>query len=411
MSSTRKRISIAIAATLVVAGIGTGVAHHEIVHGFPLSAAQAAAKPTPNAPEVDVATVISATITDYQDYSGRLAAIDHVDIRPLVSGTIVAVHFKDGALVKKGDPLFTIDPRPYQAEVDRTEAQLASAQARNGYAASDAARADRLLADNAIAKRDYDQAQNAAHEAAAGVKAAQAALEAARINLGYTTITAPVSGRVSRAELTVGNIVSIGSSAPLLTTLVSVSPIYAEFDVDEQTYLKYLSHDSDASVPVDLGLANESGFSRKGVVDSVDNRLDTSSGTIRVRARFANADASLVPGMYARVKVGGGTPHPALMIDDAAVGTDQDKKYVFVVDKDNRVQYREVELGTMHDSLRVITRGLQPGERIVVNGLQRVRPDDVVSVNSVSMAGDPDHKTPSSQARAQSGTPAAKRAS
>lgn len=411
MSTTRKRISIALAATLVVAGVGATVAHYERVGDFPLAAAHAAAKPAPNAPEVDVATVLSATITDYQDYSGRLAAIDHVDIRPLVSGTIVAVHFKDGALVKKGDPLFTIDPRPYQAEVDRVEAQLAAAQARDSYASSDAARADRLLADNAIARRDYDEAHNAAREAAAAVKASQAALEAARINLGYTTITAPVNGRVSRAEMTVGNIVSTGASAPLLTTLVSVSPIYAEFDVDEQTYLRYLGHDGDANVPVDLGLANETGFSRKGVVDSVDNRLDTSSGTIRVRARFANADGALVPGMYARVKVGGGTPHPAVMIDDAAVGTDQDKKFVLVVDKDNRIQYREVELGAMHDSLRVITRGLQPGERIVVNGLQRVRPDDVVSVNSVSMAGDAAHRTSSPQAQVQSATPAAKRAS
>ena len=411
MSTHRKRISLALAAILVAAGVGATVAHHEIASGFPFGTAHAATKPVANAPEVDVATVVSATITEYQAYSGRLAAIEHVDIRPLVSGMIVAVHFRDGALVKKGDALFTIDRRPYQAEVDRAAAQLASAQARDGYAASDAARADRLLADNAIAKRDFDEAKNAAREAAAGVTAAQAALEAARINLGYTAIVAPVSGRVSRAEMTVGNIVSAGASAPLLTTLVSVSPMYAEFDVDEQTYLQYLSHDANASVPVELGLANETGFSRKGLVDSVDNRLDTSSGTIRVRARFDNADAALVPGMYARVKVGGGTPHAAVMIDDAAIGTDQDKKFVLVVDKDNRLQYREVQLGAMHDSLRVVASGLQPGERIVVNGLQRVKADDVVSVNSVSMAGDPDHRSPPSQAQVQSTPHAAKRAS
>ncbi len=377
MSITRKRLTVALGATLVAAGIGAFTA----MHGF-----GAAIKPAAPAMEVDVATVVSKTITDYQNYSGRLEAVDKVEIRPLVPGTIIAVHFADGALVKKGDPLFTIDPRPYVAAVDQAAAQLAAAQARNGYTSTDAARAERLLADNAIAKRDYDEKQNSSHEAAANLKAAQAALETAKINLTYTQIVAPVSGRVSRAEMTVGNIVSTGSSAPLLTTLVSVSPIYASFDVDEQTYLRYLSRDSRASVPVSLGLANEDGFSREGKVASVDNQLDTGSGTIRVRARFDNADGSLLPGLYARIKVGGGTPHPAVLIDDAAIGTDQDKKFVMVVDHDNRVRYREVTLGTLSDGLRVIVKGLQPGERIVVNGLQRVRPNDVVKANSVAMA-------------------------
>jgi membrane fusion protein, multidrug efflux system len=387
MSITRKRLTVALGATLVVAGIGAFTAMHGFGRGdLPVNGAEAAIKPAAPAMEVDVATVVSKTITDYQNYSGRLEAVDKVEIRPLVPGTIVAVHFTDGALVKKGDPLFTIDPRPYVAAVDQAAAQLAAAQARNGYTSTDAARAERLLADNAIAKRDYDEKQNSSHEAAANLKAAQAALETAKINLTYTQIVAPVSGRVSRAEMTVGNIVSTGSSAPLLTTLVSVSPIYASFDVDEQTYLRYLSRDSRASVPVSLGLANEEGFSREGKVASVDNQLDTGSGTIRVRARFDNADGSLVPGLYARIKVGGGTPHPAVLIDDAAIGTDQDKKFVMVVDPDNRVQYREVTLGTLSDGLRVIAKGLQPGERIVVNGLQRVRPNDVVKANSVAMA-------------------------
>ena len=387
MSITRKRLTVALGAALVVAGIGTFTAMHGFGRGdLPVNGAEAAVKPAAPVMEVDVATVVSKTITDYQNYSGRLEAVDKVEIRPLVPGTIVAVHFADGALVKKGDPLFTIDPRPYVAQVDQAAAQLAAAQARNGYTSTDAARAERLLADNAIAKRDYDEKQNASHEAAANLKAAQAALETAKINLTYTQIVAPVSGRVSRAEMTVGNIVSTGSSAPLLTTLVSVSPIYASFDVDEQTYLRYLSRDSRASVPVSLGLANEDGFSREGKVASVDNQLDTGSGTIRVRARFDNADGSLVPGLYARIKVGGGTPHPAVLIDDAAIGTDQDKKFVMVVDPDSRVQYREVTLGTLSEGMRVIVRGLQPGERIVVNGLQRVRPNDVVKANSVAMA-------------------------
>jgi len=346
-----------------------------------------AAKQLPPAVEVDVADVITNTITDFQSYSGRIEAIDEVDVRPLVPGTIVAVHFKDGAVIRKGDALFTIDPRPYVAEVDRAEAELAAAEARKGYTTTDAARAERLLADNAIARRDYDQAQNAAREAVANLKAARAALEIAKVDLAYTQIVAPVSGRVSRAEMTVGNIVSTGASAPLLTTIVSVSPIYASFDVDEQTYLHCLSRDTRSAVPVLLGLANENDYSREGQVDSVDNRLDIRSGTIRVRARFDNTDGILVPGLYARIKVGGGAPHAAVMVDDAAISTDQDRKFVMVVDSNSTVQYREVHTGDLHNGLRIVDSGIQPGERIIVNGIQRVRPNEVVKTRTVPMTG------------------------
>jgi multidrug efflux system membrane fusion protein len=383
MLTNRKRLGIALSA-LAIVGAAAGIGFTHGTSSGPVSAAQAADAP-PAATEVDVAVVLAQTITDWQSYSGRLEAVNHVDVRPLVSGTIVAVHFKDGALVKKGDPLFTIDPRPYQAEVDRAAAQVAAAKARAIYTSTDAARSDRLLADNAIAKRDYDEKQNASREAAAGVKAAEAALEAAQVNLGYTNVTASVSGRASRAELTVGNIVSAGANAPLLTTLVSVSPIYASFDVDEQTYLQYLGRDRNSNVPVSLGLANEDGYSRKGTVSSVDNRLDTSSGTIRVRATIDNADGALVPGLYARVKVGGGEPHPAILIDDAAVGTDQAKKFVLVVDGSNKVAYREVQVGGLHDNLRIVVSGLKAGERIVVNGMMHAKPSDTVSPHMVNM--------------------------
>jgi len=388
MNAHQKRLAAALAAVALLAGVG-GYEALRGENGLFSEAVAAAPKAAPPATDVDVAAVISKNITDYQSYSGRVEAIDRVDIRPLVSGAIVAVHFKDGAMVKKGDPLFTIDPRPYRAELDRAVAQVAAAQARQSYASGDAARSERLLADNAIAKRDYDERKNNDKEASANLKGAQAAVETASINLGYANITAPVSGRVSRAEMTVGNIVSAGQSAPLLTTLVSVSPIYASFDVDEQTYLRYLSHDSKGAVPVSLGLANEDGYSRQGVVDSVDNRLDTSSGTIRVRARFDNADGALLPGLFARVKVGGGAPHEAVMVEDAAIGTDQDKKFVMVVDGQNRAQYREVSLGVEHDGLRIVSKGLKPGERIVVNGLQRIHPNDLVQPHSVEMAAVP----------------------
>jgi membrane fusion protein, multidrug efflux system len=394
-SLSRTRIAMAALAVVVVAGLGTAVAMRLDVH-------QAVAAEAPPAPEVDVAAVVQRSVTDWQSYSGRLAAVEKVDIRPQVSGTIVSVNFRDGALVKKGDTLFVIDPRPYQAAVDQAAAQLAAAQARTGYAQSDWERAQRLIGDNAIAKRDYDEKQNAAREASANLKAAQAALEAAQINLGYTRIEAPVAGRVSRAEITVGNVVSAGASAAPLTTLVSVSPIYAEFDADEQTYLDYISRMKDGSkVPVQLGLANESGYSREGTIESVDNRLDTSSGTIRVRARFDNADGTLVPGLYARIKVSGSAPHPALLVDDAAIGTDQDKKYVYVLDKENRVTYRTVQIAGQQGNLRVIADGLQQGDRVVVNGTQRVRPGEAVRAHMVPMNGDPDGDAASSLASAK----------
>jgi len=387
---SRTRIAGAVVAVVVLAGVGTLTAVRVN--------ANAPAQAAPMAPEVDVATVVDKTVTDWQEYSGRLEAVDKVDVRPLVSGTIVSVNFKDGSLVKKGDVLFVIDPRPYAAEVDRAQAQLAAAKARNGYAQSDWQRAQRLIEDNAIARRDFDEKKNAAVEAAANVQAAEAALETARINLGYTKIVAPVSGRVSRAEVTLGNVVSVGAGTPPLTTLVSVSPIYASFDVDEQTYLKYIGRArTGTSVPVELGLADETGYSRKGTVASVDNRLDTASSTIRVRARFDNPDGTLVPGLYARIKVGGGAPHRALLVDEAAIGTDQDKKFVLAVDAQGRVSYRPVSLGALHGNLRVITAGLASGDRIVVHGIQRVRPGATVRPHVVAMEGGDDSQPGANQ--------------
>jgi len=212
-------------------------------------------------------------------------------------------------------------------------------------------------------------------------------LRVAKLNLDYTQITAPVAGRISRAEVTVGNIVSVGSATPPLSTLVSVAKMYAAFDVDEQSFLKYVnpSRTHGTQVPVYLGLANEDAYSRQGKVSSVDNRLDTSSGTIRVRAVFDNADGQLVPGLYARIRLGGGAPREALLIDEKAIGTDQDKRFVLVLDKDNHATYRQIQVGANQDGLRVVESGLKSGERIVVNGLQRVRPGDLVAPTVVPM--------------------------
>lgn len=336
--------------------------------------------------EVDVAPVVARKVVDWQSYSGRLEAVERVDIRPRVSGTITEVHFKNGAQVKKGDVLFTIDPAPYRAEVARAEAQLAAAQARVRFTAAELDRAAKLVADSTITRRTLDEREHNARDAQASLRAAQAELDVAKLNLSYTSVTAPIAGRVSRAEITVGNVVAAGAVGTPLTTLVSVSPIYASFDVDEQTYLRHIASVKDqAGVPVQLGLANEAEYSRAGTIDDVDNRLDPVSGTIRVRARFDNTDGLLVPGLYARVKVGGSDPQAAVMVDERAIGTDQDKKFVLVVGDDNKVSYRPVLLGSRQEGLRIVTGGLQPGERIIVNGMQRARPGDVVKPKAVAM--------------------------
>ena len=378
---SRKSIAISTAIVLLIAAAGT-------IGAIKVEASDAAPKGAPPATSVDVAEVVSRNIVDWQNYSGKLEAVDRVEIRPLVGGTLTAVHFKDGSLVKKGDLLFTIDPRPYAAEVARFQAQLAAAEARAAYTGSDVARGERLLGENAIARRDFEEKQNASREAAANVLAAQAALKAAKLNLEYTQITAPVAGRISRAEVTVGNVIAVGASSPPLSTLVSVSQVYASFDVDEQSFLKYVNpaQAKNSQVPVFLGLANEDGYSRQGKVVSIDNRVDTSSGTIRVRAVFENQDGLLLPGLYARVRLGGGAPHAALMIDEKAVGTDQSKRFVLAVDKDNHTAYREVRLGNRQEDLLIVESGLKAGERIVVNGLQRTRPGDAITPNMVPMS-------------------------
>lgn len=383
----KKKIVAMIAAALL---IGSG----SILVSQTGQQAHAEAPVTAPAATVDVAAVESRLVTDWQDYSGRLEAVNRVEIRPLVSGTLTRIHFKDGDTVNKGDTLFTIDPRPFEAEVARTKALVSSAEARGDYTSHDLERAQRLIGDNAIARRDFEEKRNAALEAKAALLAAQAQLQSANLNLEYSRITAPVSGRISRAEVTLGNIVSAGASSVPLTTLVSTANIYAAIEVDEQSYLKFISptqlakQDSKQQpLKVLLGLANEEGYSRQGHIGSVDNRLDTASGTIRVRAVFDNADGSLLPGLFARIRLGSGSQHDALLIDEKAVGTDQDKRFVLVVDEQGVANYREVKMGAQQSGLRVVESGLKAGERIVVNGLQRVRPGQQINPHQVAMPG------------------------
>lgn len=350
------------------------------------AAASAAPPPVP----VSVAEVMEKSVTEWDEFSGRVKAIDHVEVRPQVSGIIEEVHFDDGQLVKKGDQLFTIDPRPFQAALDNAKAVEEGAEAKLALAKINLDRNKGLIASHAIAQSDLDTTNDAFLEADSALRAAQAAVQTAQINLDYTNITSPVDGRVSRAEVTVGNLVRDGEQAPLLTTVVSVSPVWVEFEIDEQVYLKYLANGASGNdgvdhIPVTMGLANEDGYPRKGRVDSIDNQLDTTSGTIRVRAVFDDPSGDLTPGLYAKVRTGGSASETAILVDDRAVGTDQDKKFVMVVDDTNKANYRVITLGPMVNGLRVVRTGLHKGERIVVTGLQRVRPNTIVDPTVVAM--------------------------
>ncbi len=362
---------------------------------FMLQSGPASATPSPaaQATPVSVATVVQSDVATWNEFSGRLEAVERVDIRSRVAGTVEAVHFREGALVKAGDLLLTIDPAPYQADVDRADAQVFAAQSRLTNARSNYARARQLLADHAISQKEYDDSLNAQSEADANLRAAQAQLQTARLSLGYTQVRAPVSGRVGKLEITTGNLVAAGPGAPVLTTLVSVSPIYASFDADEQVVtraLRELPPGSSAraqieKIPVQMGTVADTATPIAGHLQLVDNQVDAKSGTVRVRAVFDNADGTLMPGQFAHVRMGAVKADPALLINERAVGTDQNKKFVMVVGADDKAQYREVTLGANVDGLRIVTSGLKPSERVIVNGLQRVRPGALIAPQMVAM--------------------------
>ena len=355
----------------------------------------------PPAP-VSVAAVTETEITVWDEFSGRLEAVERVDVRSRVAGAVQAVHFREGALVHKGDLLVTIDPAPYTAEAERAEAQVAAARARFTHAQSDHVRAQRLWNDQAISQREYEDRLNGMREAEANVRAAEAQRDVARLNLGYTQVRAPVAGRIGRVEITAGNLVAAGPGAPVLTTLVSVSPIYASFDTDERIITRAL-HDIGTAgasartlidrIPVQMGTAAASDLPYRGRLQLIDNQVDARSGTVRVRAAFDNKDGALMPGQFARIRMGQAQPVRALLVNERAVGTDQNKKFVLVVGDGNKAEYREVALGASVNGLRVVEDGLKPGERIVVNGLQRVRPGAVVQPLPVAMDARPDVAT------------------
>ena len=375
-----------LAAAMALAGLATfTLAGCEPATG---AAAPAATAATAGGPPVSAAQVLERSVNETQEFSGRLEAIERVDIRARVSGFITSVNFKPGSLVKKGDVLFVIDARPFQAEANRAEAAVASNRAKADLARLELGRSERLLADKAIAQREVDEKSASLKELDGIVRAAQASLQAARLNLGYANVTAPISGRVSKAEITVGNLVD---GTAILTSVVSNNGIYASFDGDEDTYLRVAQVSQKGTpVVVKVGLANETGYPHEGKLEFVDNRLDPATGSVRMRASFANLDNTLVPGLFARVQLSGNeqTRRKLALISERAVGTDQDRKFVYVVKADNTAEYRLVTLGGFVDGLRVVRTGLTPGEKIVVNGLQRVRPGAPVTAQMVAMEGD-----------------------
>ncbi|HEY5744099.1 MAG TPA: efflux RND transporter periplasmic adaptor subunit [Terrimicrobiaceae bacterium] len=362
------------------------------VTGFAALLCLTACKPqqvAPPPPEVSVASPVVKEVTEWDDLTGRLEPIKSVEVRPRVSGYLDSIHFKDGQEVKAGDLLFVIDPRPYEAEADRSRAELKRAEAQRNLSLQNLQRAEKLMEGRTIAPEQFDARRNESDIAAANVLEAQAAVKSAELNLEFTQVKAPIAGRISRRFADEGNLITGGSTqSTLLTTIVPFNPLYAVFDADERLVLKYTRLDlagqrrssRETANPVRIALADEKEFSRQGKMDFVDNRLDPQTGTLRARALVDNADGLLTPGLFVRVQLKGRGPYSALLIPDEAIGTDQSKRFVMVVDKEGLAQRRFITTGRLHDGLRAVEEGLTPEDKVIVSGLMRVRPGAPVKV-------------------------------
>ena len=341
----------------------------------------------PPPPKVTVSKPVVEDVVEWDEYTGRLEAVDTVDVRARVSGYLESIHFKDGQTVKKGDLLFVIDPRPYQAELDRALAQSKLAKARLSLAENDLKRAKNLLSARAISEEEADTRASDEQVAQASVEQAQADVNAARLNVEFTQVRAPITGLISRKYVTEGNLINGGTGGTLLTTIVSLDPIYCYFEADEQSYLRYTNLEQKGMMPDSrkgenpafMELSNETGYPHKGYIDFIDNRLDPNTGTIRGRGVFPNPDDTLTPGLFARMKITGSGQYKAVLVPDEAVGSDQSQKFVMVVNPEDMVEYRQVTLGPRVSGLRVIRQGVGPEDRIIVNGLQRAMPGMKVS--------------------------------
>jgi RND family efflux transporter MFP subunit len=360
-------------------------------------------------PEVTVCKPIAKEIIDYfPQFSGRTDATEEVEVRAQVSGYIVKINFKDGQEVKKGDLLVEIDPRPYQAALDKAKAEIDRCQALLVKSKADLARSEKLLPSGAMSREEYDQQIAARDMSTAQLEAAKAAVRDCELNLEFTKITAPIPGRISRARITAGNLVQAGmGGSSVLTTIVSTNPIYVYFDIDERTLLlsQQMAREegknpradriSEVKIPVEIGLANEEGFPHQGIMDFVENKVDSNTGTIRVRAVFDNSDRQLTPGLFVRVRVPASEPKQALLVAESALGTDRDKKFLLVADKDSVAQYHQVRLGSAQGDLRVIEAGINADDWVIVNGIQRVRPGMKVTPRPGPMPGLIEENAPS----------------
>jgi multidrug efflux system membrane fusion protein len=359
---------------LALALLGSGGA---ALYKFQTKPAQAAVS---MAVPVTAETLRPQAVSPWAEFSGRINAVDYAEIRPEVGGRITEIRFKDGQQVKKGDVLFVIDPRPYQQAVERARGDLASAENNARLAKIQLDRGARLIKEQALSQELYDQRANADGVAQAGVASARAALARAALDVDRAYVKAPISGRIGRAELTLGNLVQTAPAAPpLLTSIVSDNGVYADFEVDEQTYLnnvrgKAKSADQEHAIPVELTVGGDAAHVYRGTIESFDNHITVGSGTIRARARFANEDGSLVPGMFATVRLGGGAVNNALLVPERAIGNDQSKRFVYVVGAGSKAEYREVHLGQSVDGKRIVLSGLKPDDRVVVDGLQKIAP-------------------------------------
>jgi multidrug efflux system membrane fusion protein len=351
------------------------------------SAAQTPATAAEIAIPVSARTLAAQSVHIWSEFSGRLTAVDAADVRPEVSGRITEVRFKDGQTVQAGDILFVIDPRPYEAAVQKAEADLATANTNARLSRILLDRNKSLLDAQALARNSYDQSVNANGVAVAAIQAAQAVLTQARLDIDRAYVKAPIAGRIGRAEIMAGNLVQAGPNAPLLTSIVSGDGIYADFDVDEQTYLRSVhqaaqSQAQEARIPVQLTLSGDTDHVYQGRIESFDNKIDAGTGTIRARARFDNTDGVLVPGMFASIKLGSSVASRVLLVPDDAVGSDQSKRFVYVVTPASKATFREVTLGQEVGGQRVVLSGLKAGDRVITDGLQRLQPDSIVAIQN-----------------------------
>jgi RND family efflux transporter MFP subunit len=378
--SSQVAVPLALASLLALAGCEEGQ-----------KPAQGAAPPPP---QVSVAKPVQKLVTDHDEYVGRFVALDFVEVRARVSGYLEKIHFKDGQLVKEGDPLFTIDPRPFRATLEQAKSAVEQAKANLAFAESDLKRGESLRTGTTITQQALDQRLQASRVAAAAVTSQEAALQQAELDLSFTELKAPISGRIGDRRVSVGNLVSGGSSGSttLLATIASIDPIRFEFTMDEASYLRYLrmagaaassEADRGMTLPVRLKLIDEDAYTHEGKIDFVDNAIDRSSGTIRGRALFANADGKLTPGMFGRVQIATSAPTAALLVPDAAIATEQVKKFVYVLNGENVVTPKYVTPGQLIGNMRVV-EGLDPNDTLVVNGLMRVRPGIKVAPQEVA---------------------------